>query len=93
MKKQRKQSHVETTAERPKSKTADQRPVLTEVARSGNDSEHDRQTLETFASREDQADPAKRKMRPMWLIIPAVIALVLLIVIWGGSYLVEGLSG
>ncbi|MGH8726605.1 MAG: hypothetical protein ACREV9_00270 [Burkholderiales bacterium] len=66
----------------PKKKGA----ILTDVK--ATDHEHDRATTEVAPSRRDQADPARRKLRPMWVVIPLVVIAVLMAVIWGGAYLI-----
>jgi hypothetical protein len=69
------------------------RPVRTEVDTTREDREEDRVTSEVIPSRTEDASPARRKLHPMWIIIPVVITVVLIAVIWSGAYfLVERLS-
>ena len=57
------------------------------------DQEDDRTTAGVIPSGREDATPGRRKLRPMWVIIPVIIAVVLLGVIWGGAYFVEILGG
>jgi hypothetical protein len=63
-------------------------PVLTVVKKEGADRE--RAKVEVVQERREDANPKKRKLHPMWVIIPLVIALLVAALIWGGAYLIEG---
>jgi hypothetical protein len=67
----------------------DPAPTVSKVETAPPDKEDDRVTAGVIPSEQEDATPGRRKLRPMWLIIPAVIALVVLAVIWGGAYFVE----
>ena len=72
-------------------KSKNGRPELDDAKTS--DAEDDRVTAEIIPSRRDDATPHRRKLHPMWIIIPVVITVVLIAVIWSGAYfLVERLS-
>lgn len=93
MKKQRKvvRGRNTQTAGQPQStprRPVSEGPILTDV--NGADREHERATVEVIPSGREDANPKKRRLHPMWVIIPVVIAVLLIAVIWGGAYLIEG---
>ncbi|MGH8718909.1 MAG: hypothetical protein ACREV0_08220 [Burkholderiales bacterium] len=67
-------------------------PVRTDVKKEGADREHERAAVEVVQERREDANPKKRKLHPMWVIIPVVIALLVAAAIWGGAYLIEGVA-
>lgn len=67
--------------------------VIGEVETTREDRPEDRMTATVVPSAREDASPARRKLRPMWVIIPAIIALAVLAFIWGGTYLIEILGG
>lgn len=72
---------------------AKDRPVLTEVIKGHADDQHDRVTAEVVPSRQEQANPGRRKLHPAWIIIPLVVIAMLMLMIWSGAYLAEGVRG
>jgi hypothetical protein len=72
-------------------RTVSEEPTFTEVKKEG--AEDERATLEVVPRGDEDATPEKRRLHPMWVIIPLVVAVLLTAVIWGGAYLIEVLAG